>query len=109
VANNGAGNGPFQVRLTDVLGHVKTVSGVQLLGSQTQSTGVYMYAGTGGTYTGGTTTKKRASASPSAKATPTPARTLQLPAAVGATDAPTQPGVGRPEALSTAASSKKHC
>jgi expansin (peptidoglycan-binding protein) len=109
VANNGAGNGPFQVRLTDVLGHVKTVSGVQLLGSQTQSTGVYMYAGSGGTYTGGTTTKKRASASPSAKATPTPARTLQLPAAVGATDAPTQPGVGRPEALSTAASSKKHC
>ena len=107
VANNGAGNGPFRVRLTDVLGQVKTVSGVQLLASQTQGTGVYMYSGSGGTYTGGTT-KKKSSASPTAKATPIPKRTLQLPAAVGATDAPTQqPGVGRPEALST--DPKKHC
>jgi expansin (peptidoglycan-binding protein) len=113
VANNGVGGGPFTIKLTDVLGHVRTVSGVELLASQTQSTGVYMYSGSGGSYdTGGgtTTTRKRASASPSVKATPTPKRTLDLPGAIAATAAPTGPAVGRPDAITSAAADpKKTC
>jgi expansin (peptidoglycan-binding protein) len=110
VAVNGAGNGPFRVVLTDVLGHVRTVSGVQLLASQTQGTGVYMYSGSGGTYTGGgTTTHKTTKATPTTKASPTPKRTLTLPPAVGATDAPYVPSVGRPEALTTDVPGKKRC
>jgi expansin (peptidoglycan-binding protein) len=113
VATNGAGNGPFTVKLTDVMGHVRTVTGVQLLGNQTQSTGAYMYSGSGGSYTGGSSTsnnkKKKASASPTVKPTPTPKRTLTLPPAIGATDAPTLPAVGRPDATATDVADKKHC
>lgn len=103
VANNGAGSGPFRVRLTDIQGHVTTVSGVELLGGQTQGTGVFMYSGSGG---GRPTSGTKKTASPSAS--PTPKRTLTLPPAVGATDAPTQPGAGRPDAT-TAVADPKPC
>lgn len=99
VATNGAGGGPFQVRLTDIQGHVTTVSGVDLQ-SGTQSTGVYMYSGSGG---GAPTTSKKSSASPSPTASPTPKRTLTLPPAVGATDAPTTQAYGRPDATTAVA------
>jgi expansin (peptidoglycan-binding protein) len=48
IAQSGAGPGPFTVRLTDNLGNVATVSGVNLSPGSTQVTGTYMYgAGSG--------------------------------------------------------------
>ncbi|TQS43514.1 expansin EXLX1 family cellulose-binding protein [Cryptosporangium phraense] len=108
VANNGAGGGPFTVTLTDIQGHVTTVSGVDLQ-SGTQSTGVYMYSGSGGGQQRSTTTTKKSSASPSAKASPTPKRTLDLPAGIGATDAPTTEAYGRPDATTTTVADPSKC
>ncbi|MFI5955043.1 expansin EXLX1 family cellulose-binding protein [Cryptosporangium sp. NPDC051539] len=105
VANNGAGGGPFTVTLTDVQGHVTTVNGVQLQ-SGTQSTGVDMYSGSGGGRQQRTTTKK-STASPTAKASPSPKHTLTLPPAVGATDAPTTAANGRPDATTAVAEPAK--
>ncbi|GAA3386037.1 expansin EXLX1 family cellulose-binding protein [Cryptosporangium minutisporangium] len=98
IANN-PGGGPYRVRVTDLQGHVTTVSGVDLSSGSTASTGVYMYSGSGG---GSPTTKK--SKSPSPKASPTPKRTLTVPPAVAATDAPTpsEAAAGRPDATAIA-------
>jgi expansin (peptidoglycan-binding protein) len=43
--DNGAGNGPFTVRLTDALGQQSTVSGINLTPGTTQRTSVSMYGG----------------------------------------------------------------
>ncbi|WP_178379882.1 expansin EXLX1 family cellulose-binding protein [Cryptosporangium aurantiacum] len=99
-----AGGGPFRIRVTDLQGHVTTVSGVNLSSGSTASTGVYMYSGSGG---GTPTTKK--SKSPSPSVTPTPKRTLTLPPAIAATDAPNQPAAGRPDATSSVVAEPQQC
>lgn len=43
IAQSGAGNGPFTVRLTDTQGHVVTVSGIELSPGVVQSTATWMY------------------------------------------------------------------
>jgi len=101
-----AGGGPFRIRLTDLQGHVTTVTGVELAGGSTTGTGVSMYSGSGG---GSPTSTKKTKKSPSPKASPTPNRTLTLPPALAATDAPTpsQPAVGRPDATTAIAEPAK--
>jgi len=43
IAQNGAGSGPFTVRLTDNQGNTTTVSGIRLSPGEVQTTGTYMY------------------------------------------------------------------
>jgi expansin len=43
IAQSGAGSGPFTVRLTDIRGHVVTVSNIALRPGAVQSTKTYMY------------------------------------------------------------------
>jgi expansin len=43
IAQSGAGQGPFTVRLTDTQGHQATVSGITLSPGAVQSTGTWMY------------------------------------------------------------------
>jgi expansin (peptidoglycan-binding protein) len=71
VADNGAGNGPFKVRLSDNQGHVRVVSGVDLQPDQVQSTGVKMY-GAGSSHGTGSarSVPKTRKAGPSATAAP---------------------------------------
>jgi expansin len=65
IDQNGSGNGPFTVRLTDSAGHQTTLTGVRLAVASVQRTNVSMYSGA-------------AAAQP---ASPTPARTASSPAA----------------------------
>lgn len=43
IAQQGAGWGPFTVRLTDTAGHTVTVGGIRLIPGATQGTGTWMY------------------------------------------------------------------
>ncbi len=47
IAQSGAGQGPFTVRLTDTQGHQVTVSGITLSPGAVQPTGTWMYGGGG--------------------------------------------------------------
>jgi expansin (peptidoglycan-binding protein) len=68
---NGSGNGPFTVRLTDSAGHQTTVPGVRLAVATVQRTGVPMYSGAAAAQPASATPARAAASSPSPSATVT--------------------------------------
>jgi expansin (peptidoglycan-binding protein) len=76
LAESGAGKGPFTLRITDVYGHVATVSGIKLSPGAVQRSGVRMYgagASTGSvTATSPTRAAARPTTSPAGSAPATP-------------------------------------
>lgn len=99
---NGAGDGPFRVRVTDVLGHRVTVSGIRLRPGAVQGTGVRLYGPGAGTAPRTTapasrtrSATKAATAKGTAKATATAtAKATATPSAV--TSAPPTPSAPAP-------------
>jgi expansin (peptidoglycan-binding protein) len=77
---NGAGDGPFRVRVTDVLGHRVTVSGIRLRPGAVQSTGVRLYGPGAGAAPRTTSSKPSAKPTTKAAAAPTKAATAKATA-----------------------------
>jgi expansin (peptidoglycan-binding protein) len=92
VIDGGAGSGPFTIKITDVDGHLATVTGIKLSPGKTQQTSVRL---TSSTVTAPkTTTKKQPSpsASPVASASTSSVAPPRLES-TGVTEVPTEPAV----------------
>jgi expansin (peptidoglycan-binding protein) len=94
IIESGAGSGPFRIKVTDVLGHRATVSGITLSPGRVQRTSIRLTSGGAGatatrraTSSGHTPAKKKPSASPSTS-TPAP-----RPESTTVAELPAQPPV----------------
>jgi expansin (peptidoglycan-binding protein) len=115
---DGAGAGPFRIRVTDVRGHRVVVTGVRLRPGTTQRTGARLYgAGAGAApaptsaapssaSSGGTTAK--ATATPTTKAAATATKTPR-PVSASVTASPAEPAASVPPAGAAATTAPDRC
>lgn len=92
IDDNGAGKGPFSVRVTDVIGHQVVVSGIRLAPGTVQNTRVRLYGANAGVVIGApkpVKTTKRANA-----VSPKPVKKSAAPAPSTADVAPPTPEAG---------------
>jgi expansin (peptidoglycan-binding protein) len=102
IDDNGAGGGPFSVRLTDSTGRQTVVSNIKLSPEQVQRTGVNMYSGGAAQAATAASSSKPASSAPSASASIS--ATTSASAAPGATTGAV--AQAQPEAITVASTCK---